>query len=63
MSTVGEQVVKKTLSLNPKKLERLRQLFQASSDSEAVRRAIKETLAYKEALKAARRIQKIGRCT
>jgi len=58
MTTEVGHVVRKTLLLNPEKLERLRKLFEADSDSEAIRQAIDETLAYRESLKAARRIQR-----
>ena len=54
------RVVRKTLLLDPDKLSELRSLFQASSESEAVRQAIDEALAYSDALQAARRIQRRG---
>jgi cephalosporin-C deacetylase-like acetyl esterase len=61
MSAQQDNVVRKTLLVDPKKLEELRKLFKAKSDSEAVRRAIDETLAYSDTLKAARRIQQRGK--
>jgi hypothetical protein len=54
------RVVKKTLRLDPDKLAQLQKLFQTTSESEAVRQAIDETLAYNEALQAARHIQRRG---
>jgi hypothetical protein len=51
------KVIKKTLRLDPEKLAQLQKLFNTSSEAEAVRQAIDETLAYSEALQAARRIQ------
>ena len=54
----ASQTVKKTLRLDPVKLEKLRELFDLDNDSKAVRRAIDEALAYSEALHAARRIQR-----
>ena len=54
------RVVKKTLRLDPNKLAQLQKLLNTASESEAVRRAIDETLAYSEALQAARRIQRRG---
>jgi hypothetical protein len=56
-----QQVVRKTLWLEPEKLEKLCKLFETDSESEAVRQAINETLAYSEALQAARRIQRRGK--
>jgi hypothetical protein len=58
MATSKSQVVKKTLLLDPHKLEKLRRLFNTDNTSEAVRQVIDEALAYKDALEAARRIQK-----
>ena len=58
MSARQDKVVRKTILIDSKKLEKLRKLFKAKSDSEAVRRAIDETLAYSDALDAARRIQR-----
>jgi hypothetical protein len=60
MARHPHRVVKKTLRLDPDKLAQLQKLFQTVSESEAVRRAIDETLAYNEALQAARRIQRRG---
>jgi hypothetical protein len=60
MARHPHRVVKKTLRLDPDKLAQLQKLFQTVSESEAVRQAIDETLAYNEALQAARRIQKRG---
>ena len=60
MATPPQRVVKKTLRLDPDKLAKLQKLFDAASESEAVRQAIDETLAYSEALQAARRIQRRG---
>jgi hypothetical protein len=54
------KVVKKTLRLDPDKLAQLQKLFNTASESEAIRQAIDETLAYSEALQAARRIQRRG---
>lgn len=54
------KVIKKTLRPDPEKLAQLRKLFNTSSEAEAVRQAIDETLAYSEALQAARRIQRRG---
>jgi hypothetical protein len=54
------KVIKKTLRLDPEKLAQLQKLFNTSSEAEAVRQAIDETLAYSEALQAARRIQQRG---
>ena len=56
----SQRVVKKTLRLDPDKLAKLQKLFETTSESEAVRQAIDETLAYSEALQAARRIQRRG---
>jgi len=44
----------------PAEARALQKLFQTTSESEAVRQAIDETLAYNEALQAARRIQRRG---
>jgi hypothetical protein len=60
MATHPHRVVKKTLRLDPNKLAQLQKLFQTASESEAVRQAIDEALAYNEALQAARRIQRRG---
>jgi hypothetical protein len=60
MATRPHKVVKKTLHLDAKKLAKLQKLFNVTSASEAVRQAIDETLAYSEALQAARRIQRRG---
>jgi hypothetical protein len=60
MAMPPHKVVKKTLRLDPDKLAQLQKLFQTTSESEAVRQAIDETLAYSEALQAARRIQRRG---
>jgi Arc/MetJ family transcription regulator len=60
MAMHPHRVVKKTLHLDPDKLAQLQKLFQTTSESEAVRQAIDETLAYNEALQAARRIQGRG---
>ena len=54
MSVRQDKVVRKTILIDSQKLEKLRKLFRAKSDSEAVRRAIDETLAYSDALDAAR---------
>ena len=56
----SNRVVKKTLRLDPKKLAQLQKLFNTASEAEAVRQAIDATLAYGEALQAARRIQRRG---
>jgi hypothetical protein len=56
--TLDEPIVKKTLRVNPEKLARLRVLIGAATDSEAIRQVIDEALAYREALSAARRLQK-----
>lgn len=58
MATYLPRVVKKTPRLDQDKLAKLKKLFDAASESEAVRQAIDETLAYSEALQAARRIQR-----
>lgn len=60
MTMDSQRVVKKTLRLDPDKLAKLQKLFETTSESEAVRQAIDETLAYSEALQAARRIQRRG---
>ena len=60
MARHPHRVVKKTLRLDPDKLVQLQQLLQTTSVSEAVRQAIDDTLAYSEALQAARRIQRRG---
>jgi hypothetical protein len=60
MAMHPHRVVKKTLRLDPDKLAQLQQLFQTTSESEAVRQALDEPLAYNEALEAARRIQRRG---
>jgi len=60
MAMHSHRVVKKTLRLDPDKLAQLQKLFNTASESEAVRQAIDETLAYSEALRAARRIQRRG---
>ena len=60
MAMHTHRVVKKTLRLDPDKLAQLQKLLQTSSASEAVRQAIDETLAYSEALQAARCIQRRG---
>ena len=60
MAIDAQRVVKKTLRLDPDKLAKLQKLFETTSESEAVRQAIDETLAYSEALQAARRIQRRG---
>ncbi len=60
MAMGRRQVVKKTLLLDPNKVEKLRRLLKANSASEAVRQAIDEALAYSDALQAARRIQRRG---
>jgi len=60
MVMLPHKVIKKTLRLDPDKLAQLQKLFNASSEAEAVRQAIDETLAYSEALQAARRIQRRG---
>jgi hypothetical protein len=60
MAIDSQRVVKKTLRLDPDKLAKLQKLFETTSESEAVRQAIDETLAYSEALQAARRIQRRG---
>ena len=61
MAMNTQQVVRKTLWLEPEKLEKLCKLFETDSESEAVRQAIDETLAHNEALQAARRIQRRGK--
>ena len=60
MAMDPHQAVKKTLRLDPEKLAKLQKLFHTTSASAAVRQAIDETLAYSEALQAARRIQRRG---
>ena len=60
MARQPHRVVKKTVRLDPEKLARLQHLLQTTSVSAAVRQAIDETLAYSEALQAARRIQRRG---
>jgi predicted DNA-binding protein len=60
MARQPHRVVKTTLRLDPEKLVRLQHLLQTTSASAAVRQAIDETLAYSEALQAARRIQRRG---
>ena len=60
MAMNPQRVVKKTLRLDPDKLAKLQTLFETASASEAVRQAIDQTLAYSEALQAARRIQRRG---
>jgi hypothetical protein len=60
MAINPQRVVKKTLRLDPAKLAKLQTLFETASASEAVRQAIDQTLAYSEALQAARRIQRRG---
>ena len=60
MAMHPHRVVKKTVRLDPDKLAQLQQLLQTTSASEAVRQAIDDTLAYSEALQAARRIQRRG---
>lgn len=57
MAVAKDQITKKSLLLNPQKIAKLRDFFKADSDSQAVRQAIDETLAYKDALRAARLIQ------
>ncbi|MBC8234272.1 hypothetical protein H8E77_32385 [bacterium] len=57
---VNEYTVKKTLLLNPEKLRKVRTILGASSNSEAIRMLIEQTLAYEEAFQAARRIQQHG---
>lgn len=56
MAIDSQRVVKKTLRLDPDKLAKLQKLFETTSELEAVRQDIDETLAYSEALQAARRI-------
>jgi hypothetical protein len=58
MAMNPHRVVKKTLRLDPDKLAQLQKLFNTASEAKAVRQAIDETLAYREALQAARRIQR-----
>jgi hypothetical protein len=60
MAMHPRRVVKKTLCLDPDKLAQLQKLFNTANESEAVRQAIDETLAYSEALQAARRIRRRG---
>ena len=60
MAMHPRRIVKKTLHLDPDKLAQLQTLLQTTSESEAVRQAIDETLAYSEALQAAWRIQRRG---
>lgn len=57
---VNERLEKKTLLLNPEKLQKACRALNARSESEAVRRLIDECIAYENALAAARRIQKRG---
>lgn len=52
------QMVRKTLLLDPDKLQKL---FKTDHESEAVRQAIDEVLSYNDALRAARRIQRRGK--
>jgi hypothetical protein len=58
MAMNPHRVVKKTLRLDPDRLAQLQKLSNTASEAEAVRQAIDETLAYREALQAARRIQR-----
>ena len=60
MAMDRHRMVKKTLRLDPDKLAQLQRLLQTTSASAAVRQAIDDTLAYSEALQAARRIQRRG---
>jgi hypothetical protein len=60
MAMDRHRIVKKTLRLDPDKLAQLHRLLQTMSASAAVRQAIDDTLAYSEALQAARRIQRRG---
>jgi hypothetical protein len=60
MAKHPHRVVKKTLRLDPEKLARLPHLLQTTSASAALRQAIDETVAYREALQAAQRIQRRG---
>jgi hypothetical protein len=60
MAMNTQQVVRKTLWLEPEKLEKLCKLFETDSASEAVRQAIDATLASSEAQQAAHRIQRRG---
>ena len=60
MAMYRHRIVKKTLRLDPDKLAQLQKLLQTTSASAAVRQAIDDTLAYSEALQAARRIQQRG---
>jgi len=60
MEMLPHKIIKKTLRLDAKKLAQLQKLFNTSSEAEAVRQAIDETLAYSQALQAARRIQRRG---
>jgi metal-responsive CopG/Arc/MetJ family transcriptional regulator len=55
-----ENLVRKTLRLNPKKVEELCEIYEAKTESEAIRRAIEEKLAYNSMLETARRIQRRG---
>ena len=60
MAMDWHRIVKKTLRLDPDKLDQLQRLLQTTSASAAVRQAIDDTLAYSEALQAALRIQRRG---
>jgi hypothetical protein len=60
MTMHPHRVVKKTLRLDADTLAHLQKLFQITSESEAVRQAIDEPIAYNEALQTARRIQRRG---
>ena len=60
MAMDRHRMVKKTLRLDPDKLAQLQRLLQTTSASAAVRQAIDDTVAYSEALQAARRIQRRG---
>ena len=52
MRKSSRRVAKKTLTLDPKDLAELKKLLGVSSESEAVRRAIRERLAVERAVRA-----------
>jgi hypothetical protein len=56
----NENLVRKTLRLNPKKVKKLREIYETKTESEAIRRAIEDKLAFNSMLEAARRIQRRG---
>lgn len=60
MATNRHRMSRKTLLLDPNKLKKLKKFLEVDSESEAVRQAIDRALAYREALQAARSIQRRG---